>query len=90
MFRELDDEDAQKGPVHVGIVQVGCDCGWRSQRLRAPYGTTWDGIVLLPRGEQETEEVPPVGVKPFETIWRDRWRKHAIGSSEVDLEVAND
>jgi hypothetical protein len=35
-FRELEDDDAREGPAGVQIVQVGCDCGWRSQRLRAP------------------------------------------------------
>lgn len=51
----------------------------------APYGTTWDGMVLLPRGEQETE-VAPVGSKPFETLCRELWREHAITAAEAGLE----
>jgi hypothetical protein len=88
-FRELDDEDAREGAVGVRIVQVGCDCGWRSQRLRAPHGTTWDGMVLLPRHEAERDSAP-AGSKPFESVCRELWRQHAIGAASAGLDGVDD
>jgi hypothetical protein len=85
-FRALGDEDDDgRTEVPLRIVQVGCDCGWRSQRLRAPLGTTWSGFVLLPRAEQERETAG--GPKPFETVCRELWREHAISSTTAGLEV---
>jgi hypothetical protein len=77
-FRSLRDEDDDgRTEIPLRIVQVGCDCGWRSQRLRAPLGTTWSGFVMLPRVEQERETAigSLLGRKPFETICRERWRE---------------
>lgn len=82
-FRQLDDDDAKDGPVQVRIVQIGCDCGWRSQRLRAPQGTTWDGIVLIPCGAQEAEST-------FEARCRELWREHAFGATVTGREVVDD
>lgn len=52
-WRELGGtEDGPDRPLTY--VQVGCDCGWRSSRLRAPFGTTWmPSIVCLPREAHE-------------------------------------
>lgn len=35
-LRELGPDDAPRTPLQ--IVQVACDCGWRSSRLLAPFG----------------------------------------------------
>lgn len=40
-WREITPADAHRGEIDVSHVQVACDCGWRSQRLVAPIGTTW-------------------------------------------------
>jgi hypothetical protein len=88
-FRALGgDDDDGRTDLPLQIVQVGCDCGWRSQRLRAPLGTTWSGIVMLPRAEQEKETA--VGRKPFETVCRELWREHAVGSTVAGLEAIDD
>lgn len=35
--------------LDVSHVQMACDCGWRSQRMLAPLGTTWSPCtVFLP------------------------------------------
>lgn len=40
----------------VDVIQVGCECGWRSRRFRAPAGTTWSPhIVVLGNDEVESE-----------------------------------
>jgi hypothetical protein len=33
----------------VELVQVGCSCGWRSARFRAPPGARWSSTTLLPK-----------------------------------------
>lgn len=89
VFRELgSDDDGQK--LELRIVQVGCDCGWRSQRLRAPCGTTWDQWVEFPRTECDGNDAGLSGRKPFETLCRDLWRDHAIGATEADLEPVDE
>jgi hypothetical protein len=87
-FRELEnaDDDGREHPL--SIVQVGCDCGWRSSRLKAPYGTRWMGRVELPRDEQERETAS--ARKPFETTCRELWREHAVGSTEAGLALADE
>lgn len=40
-WRELSPSDEQLGRIPVRRIQVGCDCGWRSRVIVAPYGTTW-------------------------------------------------
>ena len=40
-WREITPGDAHRGEFHVSHVQVACSCGWRSERLVAPLGTTW-------------------------------------------------
>jgi hypothetical protein len=80
-FRALgaqDDDGRRELPLR--IVQVGCDCGWRSQRLRAPYGTTSSALVVFRGGEQERETV--VERKPFETVCRELWREHALSATD--------
>lgn len=88
-FRALESEDDDgRQELPLRIVQVGCDCGWRSQRLRAPFGTMWSGLVVLPRAEQERETA--AGSIPFEIVCRDLWREHAIGSTLAGLQVIDD
>lgn len=89
VFRQLGTE-REEAPLPIEIVQVGCDCGWRSQRLRAPHGTTWNQLVELPRHECERAEDSPLGRKPFEAVCRDLWREHAISSTQASLEVVNE
>lgn len=33
--------DEYPQPVRVRVIQIGCDCGWRSQRFVAPAGAEW-------------------------------------------------
>lgn len=40
-WRELGLADIDRGEIPLTWVQVACDCGWRTQRLVAPVGTTW-------------------------------------------------
>jgi hypothetical protein len=59
----------------VSVVQIACDCGWRSARLRAPAGTTWypntvelaDGAAAF-RFEAQCRE-----------LWRNHTQHHAVG-----------
>lgn len=88
-FRELGPEDDDGREVPVRIIQVGCDCGWRSQRLRAPLGTTWSGVVFLPRSEQERETAEGPA-KPFETVCRELWREHALSAAKSGLAPVED
>ena len=38
-----------RGTLDVETVQASCECGWRSARYRAPFGTTWaSGDIDLP------------------------------------------
>lgn len=51
-------------------VQVACDCGWRSQVLRAPFGTTWSpSVVWLPEASVHAEA--------WEEAARKLWGEHA-------------
>ena len=47
-------------PSHV---QSACECGWRSPRLAAPFGTRWSPYSV---------EVPP----DFRDACAERWRTH--------------
>jgi hypothetical protein len=49
--------------IPLRVVQVGCDCGWRSPRLQAPDGTHyWPSYVHAPEW--------------FEDACRLLWREH--------------
>lgn len=88
VFRELGIDDDEGRDVGLRAVQVGCSCGWRSQRLRAPYGTTWNQMVQLPRHECEMYETShALERKPFETSCRELWREHALSATQADLEI---
>lgn len=50
-FREMDLEDVRSlrceaAPRPGMNMQVGCDCGWRSPRMRAPSGAEWHPFML--------------------------------------------
>lgn len=62
-WRELsglvhDEETARRyDGARINVVQVACDCGWRSMRMQAPNGTTWrPHCVGLPRDDEEAFE----------------------------------
>jgi hypothetical protein len=49
-------DELAKRVVPVRMIQVGCECGWRSRRFRAPSGTTWSPFsVTLEDKEAEAE-----------------------------------
>lgn len=87
-FRELGADDSDKSALR--IVQVGCDCGWRSQRLRAPYGTAYHGFVMLPPHECDGYDEKLLGRKPFETVCRELWREHAVSCTHAGLDLIED
>ena len=67
-WRELgfDDEARARGRrygIPLSMIQVGCDCGWRSPRIAAPFGTYWSPFIVNTREE-------------FEEEMRERWREH--------------
>jgi len=64
-FRELTEADA--GPLYPAGVQVGCTCGWRSERLDVPIDCCWTAAAL------ETSEW-------FDARGRNLWRAHAIAT----------
>jgi hypothetical protein len=70
-FRELGPGDhVWAAGQPVAIVQIGCDCGWRSARYRPPAGTTWSpNTVELPDGPEAFR---------FESQARELWRDHTL------------
>ena len=51
----------------IKVVQMGCSCGWRSARYRAPHGSDWSPfIVSFPF---------PIGPE-FEDELAELWREH--------------
>lgn len=40
-WRELGLDDSSRGKHPVSWLQLGCECGWRSARFVAPFGTDW-------------------------------------------------
>lgn len=57
--RELGLADSERRIEHVHHVRVGCDCGWRSETLVAPLGTTWMPctVVFHPLDEVSVDEI---------------------------------
>lgn len=57
LFRELTlrhDGNIQDA-IQLEHVSVGCDCGWRSSRMRAPSGTEWTPCqVWLAQGRDDS------------------------------------
>lgn len=84
---ERADLELQRVAVKVHAVQVGCDCGWRSPLLAAPFGTEWhDGLLRLPESAQETETSDRLGLVPFEAKCVRLWYEHCRqcgGSSDA-------
>jgi len=52
---------------YLRVIQVGCSCGWRSERLEAPIGTGWRHAAV------EVSEF-------HEAEYRKIWRAHAIAT----------
>jgi hypothetical protein len=79
-WRELSSKGAAGEPDKhqtVRVIQVGCDCGWRSQHFYAPSGTRFaPSIVLLPREGAEGLEDHALRV----------WRRHCEESKAADQE----
>ena len=74
LFRELTlrhDGNDVHNPLPLEFVCVGCDCGWRSPRLRVPAGTNWTpSHVWLATGL--SDEV----IEGYEESARKIWRAH--------------
>lgn len=85
-YRELRanvDERIGDREIEVRVVQAACECGWRSQRLRAPLGTTWaPSIVMLPKHEQDGAAASPTR-KPFETMACELWSEHCQSAAHL-------
>ena len=62
LWREIRYPDDRPRPV--AFLRVGCDCGWRSKRFRAPEGTTWEPFSVWVRDEL------------LEEVAREIWRGH--------------
>jgi hypothetical protein len=52
------------GEQSIAVVQVGCDCGWRSPRMHAPFGTSFAPFVTILKDEA------------FEERCRELWHEH--------------
>jgi hypothetical protein len=62
----LDDRD----PIAVTTIQIGCECGWRSQRLTAPLGTAWAPCcVFFPGRSDSIFETPEMWEDLAAAIW---------------------
>lgn len=65
-YRELSSEsgdDPGRTDQPLRTVQVGCECGWRSPRLDAPWGTMWVPFMVF-------------APEAFEEDARRYWREH--------------
>lgn len=62
-FRELSYPLDRENRDDIAIVQVGCDCGWRSPRMHAPFGTRFRPYIVM--------------TSPgFEEVCLDLWKAH--------------
>jgi hypothetical protein len=59
--------------LHVSIVQVECECGWRSPRLRAPMHTTWAPCIVL---------IGTTFREDFEAFAEALWTEHCRAAAE--------
>jgi len=66
-WREVGVDDAPRGEFPLRWVQVSCSCGWRSQRLIAPLGTTWFPVSVNFRTEADEDAAREV----WATLHRD-------------------
>lgn len=55
--------DEKQQPRKIKLVQVACDCGWRSSRIRAPLSTEWMPYTVI-------------ADEWFEDIARALWKEH--------------
>jgi hypothetical protein len=52
------------------MVQVACECGWRSARLTAPYQSEWaPSMVFLDPGPSAQQ---------FSEAARELWKRHTV------------
>lgn len=63
---------APKRELAARVVQVACECGWRSPRIDAPYGVTWAPF---------TVDAP----EPFEEEAADMWREHIRQQERAEI-----
>jgi hypothetical protein len=55
------------GTRAVEMLQVGCDCGWRSARFRAPLETAWHPFAVA---------LPAARAAAVEAVAVELWRRH--------------
>lgn len=78
--RELGLEDCHRADVRVNHVRVGCDCGWRSSTLVAPFGAVWfPCTVMFSAFDEERIDAIAHG------IWRDEHLAHVTTRSTFAL-----
>jgi len=58
----------EHGPIEVRWIQVACDCGWRSQRLVAPFMAEWSPCSVFLRTDRDEDEF----IEVWATEHRDR------------------
>lgn len=75
-WHELQYPDGRGGevpPLLVLCVQVACECGWRSPRIRAPRGVVWSPWNVTIASPLQEEQM------------RELWRSHLANSSELAI-----
>ena len=55
LFRELSYSRSDK-EQQVNWIQIGCECGWRTQRFHAPLGTSYFPHTIFLRDKQVEDE----------------------------------
>lgn len=74
IWRELSYPNDKTKREDIKRVQVGCDCGWRSPRIIAPYGTRFlPFCVALPERDEQD----------FESAAIKLWRAHLAEIREI-------
>lgn len=74
-YRELGAVRDERGhavdkPQRVWVLQVACDCGWRSARLSAPYQTEWAPSMVFLESNASAHA--------FEDAARELWTRHTV------------
>lgn len=81
LWRELGYVAGDDKPIKpIARIAVGCDCGWRSTHLQAPYGTAWHPYSVGPDYEHERFRNSGMALK----LWEEEiercaiaiWRRH--------------
>lgn len=72
---DVDPPQGFRGALPVAAIQAVCECGWRSSRYRAPWGTTWaPRSIDLPAGS--------LGLQAEEACRR-LWLQHMTATRET-------